>query len=116
MRRDGVCTLECEGRVYMTDIAEMDYYDHIVEFYDRVECEGISQRDIDIWEGKTYISLMKDIKENKKFSDSNVEDSAINAIILVLNLFRKKKNTDLKVKNLPENCKIEIHELLKCCI
>jgi len=111
-----VCTLECEGRVYMNDIAEMHYYDHIVEFYDRVESEGISQRDIDIWESKTYINLMNDIKEKKQFSDINVEDSAINSIILVLNLFRKKKNTDIKVKCLPEDCKIEVYEMLKCCI
>ena len=109
--------LECEERVYMTDIEEMNYYNHIVEYYDRVELEGISQRDVDIWESKTYISLMNDIKQKRQFVDCNVEDSAINAIILILNLFKQKKNnTDLKVSNLPENCKVEIHDTLRCCI
>ncbi len=40
--------IECKGGSYMDDIAEMDYYDHIVDFYDRAEREGISQREIDV--------------------------------------------------------------------
>lgn len=108
--------LECEKRVYMTAIGEMDYYTEIVEFYDRVEREGISQREIDIWESKTYISLMNDIKQEKQFLDCNVEDSAINAIILMLNLFKRNINTDLKVENIPAKNKVEINDMLKCCI
>ncbi len=69
---------------------ELEYYEEIIEFYEE-SLSTANQREIDEWMDSKYIRILDDLKCKKPIADAPIEDVAKNAIILILNLFKTKK-------------------------
>ena len=68
------------------NVSEMDYYDDIISFYQDSTENKAEEEKIEKWSDRSYISIMKDLNENKQLEDANISDVAKNSIILILNL------------------------------
>jgi len=69
---------------------EIEYYEEIIQHYEESISSG-NQTEIDEWVDTKYISILDDLKHHKPISDAQIEDVAKNAILLILNLFKSKK-------------------------
>ena len=78
--------MQCDGL-----ISEGEYYDMIVDFF--TSNPHISVNEADVWESKTFINLLSDLKNKKKLRDADMGDVVRNCIILILNLI------DERIKN-----------------
>jgi hypothetical protein len=73
-----------------TTCTELEYYEDIIQYY---EDSLISEnhKEIEEWMDSKYISILDDLKCKKPISDASIEEVAKNAILLILNLFKSKK-------------------------
>jgi len=79
-----VCINNIEQRVSVTIFQEYDYYDQILEFYQKCQCNSsITRRDIDIWESKLIISLMHEMKSDPLVS-TDINMDVVKKIILMI--------------------------------
>ena len=73
-----------------TACTELEYYEDIIQHYEESRYDE-KPTDIDEWIDSKYISILDDLKCKKPISDACIEDVAKNAILLILNLFKSKK-------------------------
>ncbi|MHA1727500.1 MAG: hypothetical protein ACTSWY_02055 [Promethearchaeota archaeon] len=96
----------------MNHFNEINYYDQIFEFYLKIQdIKPIPRKDIDIWESKTILNLMDELKKKESLAEVLKK-----SILLILFLFEEKENTDTDIQNLPKNQKCEAIEMLEYCI
>jgi hypothetical protein len=69
---------------------ELEYYEDIIFHYEE-SLTSANQIEIEEWMDSKYISILDDLKSKKPISDASIEDVAKNAILLILNLFKSKK-------------------------
>ena len=69
---------------------ELEYYEEIIQYYEE-SLSSADQSKISEWMDTKYISILDDLKCKKPISDAPIEDVAKNAILLILNLFKSKK-------------------------
>ncbi len=73
-------------------VKEIDYYYEIVEYYDYSKNNfGDLTTDLWKWQSLKFINLVNDIKNEKQLVDADMVNVVTNSIILILNLFGKKK-------------------------
>ena len=106
-----VCINNYEQRVCVTIFQEYDYYDQIVEFYEKTLCNPtITRRDIDIWESRLIINLMQEMKNDQLVSTDIDMDIVKKIILMILMLFKENKNGCEELKELPATKKSKIIE------
>ena len=69
---------------------ELEYYEDIIQRYEESQYNE-KPIEIDEWIDTKYISILDDLRCKKPISDACIEDVAKNAILLILNLFKSKK-------------------------
>jgi hypothetical protein len=69
---------------------ELEYYEEIIQYYEDT-LSSTNKSDIQEWMGTKYISILDDLRCNKRIIDAPIEDVAKNAMLLILNLFKSKK-------------------------
>lgn len=99
---------------------EIEYYTEIINFYEQ-SSESISkdEKEIENWQDLSFIKLMKEVKENKKLDDNaNVKDVVKNSIILILNLFDERCQTepDTPIEQLNKREQAKIRKALEAVI
>ena len=108
-----VCINNYEERACVNIFQEYDYYDQVVEFYEHTQCNpSITRRDIDIWESRLIINLMQEMKDNPLVSTDINMDIFKKIMVMVLMLFKEKKNGCEELEELPANKKSEVIENL----
>jgi hypothetical protein len=99
---------------------EIEYYAEIIDFYEQTtEIKTKQEKNVENWEDLSFIKLMKDVKENKKLNDNaNVKDVVKNSIILILNLFDEKcqSDVDTPIENLNKKEQAKIRRTLEAVI
>lgn len=74
-------------------VKEIDYYYEIIEYYNCSKNNfGDLTADLWKWQSIKFINLLNDIKEDKQLVDADILNVVTNSIILMLNLFGKKKS------------------------
>lgn len=78
-------------------VKEIDYYNEIIEYYKcSIKNFGDLTTDLWKWQSLKFINLLNDINNNRQLVDAEILNVVTNSIILMLNLFGKKKSeTDL---------------------
>ena len=69
---------------------ELEYYEEIIQYYEDT-LSSANQNEIEEWMDTKYISILDDLRCKKHITDAPIEDVAKNAILLILNLFKAKK-------------------------
>lgn len=69
---------------------ELEYYEDIILHYEE-SLSSSKPEEIEEWMDAKYITILDDLKSKKPISDAPIEDVAKNAILLILNLFKSKK-------------------------
>ena len=99
-----MCGLNLTIKKYDEDVSadqfrEIDYIYQIIDFYQKSQSnKSITQREIDIWQSKMFISLIRKIH-------IIFPNEIKNIILLIMILFKKKEESDIDLCEIPENQK-----------
>lgn len=77
------------------NIDEFDYYDKILNHYEKTKNTGITE-DTELFSSKQIINIMqqlKDASQNAKQNRDEIENIAKNTLVLLISLFTQKDET-----------------------